>query len=265
MSKTAEAGHGHEGHTHGDKHGTVIVTGASRGIGAAIATELGEAGYGVAVNYSSHEEPAEEVAAAIRAHGGRASAIHADVSVPDEVAELFERAERELGPVTALVNNAGTTGAPTPFDLQEPAKLSELLAINVLGPMVCARHAVEKMATSHGGRGGSIVNIASVAARTGGLPGLVPYAATKGAMVSFSRALSNEVASEGIRVNSVSPGIIDTDMSADLDSPETKEAVAHSPIGRLGRPEEIADTVTWLISPAASFVTGSDITVSGGR
>ncbi|MGW6740744.1 SDR family NAD(P)-dependent oxidoreductase [Streptomyces sp. NPDC055025] len=254
MSNTAEG-----------EHGTVIVTGASRGIGAAIATELGEAGYGVVVNYSSHPEPAEEVAADIRAHGGRASAMHADVSEPDEVAGMFERAERELGPLTALVNNAGTTGAPAPFDIQEPTGLSRLLAINVLGPMVCARHAVHTMSTSHGGRGGSIVNIASVAARTGGLPGLVPYAATKGALISFSRALSNEVASEGIRVNSVSPGIIATDMTADLDNPETKEAVAHSPIGRFGRPGEIADTVTWLISPAASFVTGSDIAVSGGR
>ncbi|MFF3749123.1 SDR family NAD(P)-dependent oxidoreductase [Streptomyces sp. NPDC002018] len=254
MSNTAENG-----------HGTVIVTGASRGIGAAIATELGEAGYGVVVNYSSHEEPAEDVVEGIRSHDGRAIAVHADVSVPDEVTEMFERAERELGPLTALVNNAGMTGAPAPFDAQEPGDLSRLMAINVLGAMECARHAVRSMSTSHGGRGGSIVNMASVAAHTGGLPGLVPYTATKGALVAFSRALSNEVAPEGIRVNSVSPGLIATDMTAVLMTPETKEAVATTPIRRMGRPEEIADTVTWLLSPAASFVTGTDITVSGGR
>ncbi|WP_344613963.1 SDR family oxidoreductase [Dactylosporangium salmoneum] len=241
----------------------MIVTGASRGIGAAIAEKLAEDGYGVAVNYSVDAAGAESVVSTIRGRGGRAIAVRADVAAPDAVADLFERAQRELGPLAALVNNAGTIGEQARIDEQKADELTRLMQINIVGPMVCAKYAVRAMSTAHGGNGGSIVNIASVAARAlPGAQGLAPYQATKGAMVTFSRGLSNEVAPEGIRVNSVSPGVIETEMAG---AAGMTEASASSPLGRVGRPDEIADAVSWLVSPAASYVTGTDITVSGGR
>ncbi len=243
--------------------GAVIVTGASRGIGAAIAEKLAEDGYGVVVNYAADADGAESVVSAIRARGGRAMAVRADVAAPGDVADMFERARQEMGPLAALVNNAGTAGEQARIDEQDADELTRLMQVNVVAPMVCARHAVQAMSTAHGGTRGSIVNIASVAARTtGGISGTVPYGATKGALVTFTRGLSDEVAPEGIRVNSVSPGAIATEMSAAV--PEAQEAAVHSPLGRIGRPDEIAAAVSWLISPEASFITGSDITVSGG-
>jgi NAD(P)-dependent dehydrogenase (short-subunit alcohol dehydrogenase family) len=242
--------------------GAAIVTGASRGIGAAIAQKLAEDGFGVIVNYAADANGAESVVSAIRASGGRALAVRADVAAPDDVADLFARAE-ELGPLAALVNNAGIVGHQVRVDEQEADELTRLMQVNIVGPILCAKYAVRAMSTAHGGKGGSIVNVASLAARTGGQSGTVPYAATKGALVTFSHGLSNQVAPEGIRVNSVSPGVIATDMAAAV--PWTKEAAAGSPIGRMGRPDEVAATVSWLISPAASFITGSDIIVSGGR
>jgi NAD(P)-dependent dehydrogenase (short-subunit alcohol dehydrogenase family) len=195
--------------------------------------------------------------------GARAIAVRADVAAPGDVADMFARAQQEMGPLAALVNNAGATGEQARIDEQDADELTRLMQVNVVAPMVCARHAVQAMSTALGGTGGSIVNIASVAARTtGGISGTVPYAATKGAVVTFTRGLSDEVAPEGIRVNSVSPGAIATQMSAAV--PQVKEAAAHSPLGRIGRPDEIAAAVSWLISPAASYITGSDITVSGG-
>jgi NAD(P)-dependent dehydrogenase (short-subunit alcohol dehydrogenase family) len=243
--------------------GTVIVTGASRGIGAAIARKLAEEGYGVVVNYAVDAAGAESVVEGIHARGGRAIALRADVAAPGDVADMFTRAERELGPLAALVNNAGIVGKQVRIDEQEADDLIRLMQVNIVGPMVCARYAVRAMSTAHGGKGGSIVNVASLAAKTGGQDGTVPYAATKGALVTFTRGLSSQVAPEGIRVNSVSPGIIATEMATAV--PWTKEAAAGSPLGRMGQPEEIAAAVSWLISPAASFVTGSDLTVSGGR
>jgi NAD(P)-dependent dehydrogenase (short-subunit alcohol dehydrogenase family) len=243
--------------------GAVIVTGASRGIGAAIAQKLAGDGYGVIVNYAADAdaEGAGSVVSDIRARGGRAEAVRADVAAPDQVAALFDRAQQQMGPVTALVNNAGTLGEHARVDEREAGELGRLMQVNVVGPMLCAKHAVQAMSTAHGGNGGCIVNIASAAAGApAGLTGIVPYEASKGAMVTFSRGLSNEVAAEGIRVNSVSPGITDTDMT----SPAGQEAAAHSPLGRMGRPGEIANAVSWLVSPEASFVTGSDITVAGG-
>jgi len=241
--------------------GAVIVTGASRGIGAAIAERLADDGYGVIVNYSADAHGAESVVSAITAKGGRAAAVRADVASEDDVEAMFDRAQEQMGPLSALVNNAGTVGEQARIDEREADELTRLMQVNIVGPMVCAKHAVQAMSTARGGKGGCIVAIASVAARApAGLPGIVPYAATKGALVTFARGLSNEVASEGIRVNSVSPGVIDTDMAF----PEAREGAEHSPLGRMGRPDEIAATVSWLVSPEASFVTGSDISVSGG-
>ena len=242
--------------------GTAIVTGASRGIGAAVAKRLASDGYGVVVNYAADASGADAVVSAISSTGGRAVAVQADVTLEDDVAAMFGRATQQMGPVTALVNNAGHAGEQARVDEQHTDVLARLMQVNVLGPMLCAKHAVRAMSTAHGGTGGSIVTIASIAANApAGATGLVPYEATKGAMVTFARGLSNEVAAEGIRSNSVSPGVIATDLT----SQELRESLGkQAPMGRIGQPDEIAATVSWLVSPEASFVTGTDITVSGG-
>ena len=241
--------------------GAVIVTGASRGIGAAIAERLAGDGYGVVVNYAADADGAESVVSAITGKGGRAVAVHADVASETDVEAMFSRAREELGPLTALINNAGATGEQARVDEQHEDELTRLMHVNVVGPILCAKHAVRAMSTAHGGKGGSIVTIASIAAKAPhGSMGLVPYEASKGAMVTFARGLSNEVAPEGIRSNSVSPGVIETAMvTADV-----RDLAKQTPMGRVGQPDEIAATVSWLISPEASYVTGSDITVSGG-
>jgi NAD(P)-dependent dehydrogenase (short-subunit alcohol dehydrogenase family) len=246
--------------TYQDK-GAVIVTGASRGIGAAIAERLAGDGYGVVVNYAADAEGAESVVSAINARGGRAAAVRADVASEDDVAAMFGRAREQMGPLTALVNNAGSLGEQARVDEQGADELTRLMQVNVVGPMLCAKHAVRAMSTAHGGQGGSIVTIASAAAKApADAKGVVPYEATKGAMVTFAHGLSNEVASEGIRSNSVSPGFTDTEMVL----PELRDKARYGPLGRMGRPDEIAAAVSWLISPEASYVTGSDITVAGG-
>ena len=240
--------------------GAVIVTGASRGIGAAIAKRLAGDGYGVVVNYGGDADGAEAVVSAITGAGGRAVGVRADVASEQDVEAMFGQAQ-QMGPLTALVNNAGALGEQAPIDEQREDALTRLLEVNVVGPMLCAKHAVRAMSTAHGGNGGSIVTIASLAAKApAGDRGLVPYEATKGAMVTFARGLSNEVASQGIRSNSVSPGVIETAMA----TPGVLDLGKQSPLGRVGKPEEIAATVSWLISPEASYVTGSDIAVSGG-
>ena len=242
--------------------GAVIVTGASRGIGAAIAERLADDGYGVIVNYAGDAKGAESVVSSIKAKGGRATAVRANVASEDDVAAMFGRA-KQMGPLAALVNNAGIIGEEGRIDEQQADKLTQLMQVNVVGSMVCAKHAVRAMSTARGGKGGSIVTIASVAAKApAGVDDVpVPYETTKGALVTFARGLSNEVAGEGIRSNSVSPGVIDTDMAS---SPGLRDFAAQGPMGRVGRPDEIAAAVSWLISPEASYVTGSDITVSGG-
>ena len=243
--------------------GTVIVTGASRGIGAAIAERLAGDGYAVVVNYAADADGAESVVSAITGAGGRAVAVRADVAAEEDVEAMFGTAQEQMGPLTALVNNAGAVGEQAHIAEQHEDALTRLMQINVVGPMLCAKHAVRAMSTARGGKGGSIVTIASLAAQAPpGDWGIVPYEATKGAMVTFARGLSNEVASEGIRSNSVSPGLIETAMSASTQGVE--ELAERSPVGRIGQPEEIAAAVSWLVSPEASFVTGTDIAVAGG-
>ncbi len=247
--------------------GVVIVTGGARGIGAATCRKLASAGYAVAVNYASDEAAARATVAAILETGGRAQAFRADVADASAVKALFDDAVGALGPLAGLVNNAGVFGASARVDNLDPADLARLFAVNVVGAMLCAKEAVLRLSTAHGGKGGAIVNISSVAARLGGLPAHVPYAATKGAIETFTRGLANEVAREGVRVNAVAPGMIATDMSAGLlASPAALERVLPGiPMGKLGAPENIAEAVAYLMSPAAAYTTGSVLTVSGGR
>ncbi|GBR30504.1 SDR family NAD(P)-dependent oxidoreductase [Komagataeibacter oboediens] len=241
--------------------GVVIVTGGSRGIGHAISSLLAREGHAVAINYAANAAPAEELARTITAHGGRALAIRADISKPEEIRTLFEQAA-DLGPLTGLVNNAGITGTKVRVDEQTAETLDTLFNINIRATMLASGEAVRRMSTRHGGKGGVIVNLSSVAARLGGLPGLVPYAASKAAVETFTRGLANEVAREGIRVNAVAPGLTATDMVP----PETaKLAETVVPMGRVGHVDEIAQAVAFLLSPASSYMTGSVMTVSGGR
>lgn len=242
--------------------GMVLVTGGGRGIGAAVSRKLAGLGHPVAVNYATSRDAAEAVASGIRDAGGAAQAIAGDVGDPEQIEAMFAAAEAALGPLTGLVNNAGIIGLTARIDVQDATSLARLFAVNVLGTMLCTGAAIRRMSTKHGGKGGAIVNIGSVAARLGGLPGIVPYAATKGAVETFTRGIANEVAREGIRVNGVAPGLTATDMVTDETARTTKDTI---PLGRLGEPEEIAEAVAFLLSPASAYMTGSFMTVSGGR
>ena len=242
--------------------GLVIVTGGSRGIGAAVCHKLAQDGYAVAVNYTSRPEAAESVVRAIEQEGGKARAFQGDVSVERDVEALFQRAQAAFGVVRGLVNNAGILGTPGRLDEQTADTLNRVLAVNVVGTILPSRAAVRIMSTRHGGEGGAIVNLSSVAARLGGPGELLLYSTTKGAIDTFTLGLGREVASEGIRVNAVAPGLIDTEMNS---SERQSRLVPQVPIKRVGTASEIAEAVAWLLSPAASYVTGTTLTVSGGR
>ena len=246
--------------------GTLIVTGAGRGIGAAVARLAGARGYRVAVNFARDAQSAADLVRHIAASGGSATAIQADISREQEILRLFERAEHQLGPITALVNNAAITGGFTRVEAVTGAMLTQVFAVNVIGAMLCAREAVRRMCTRNGGQGGAIVNISSRAAQIGGAGEWVHYAASKGALDTFTLGLAREVASEGIRVNGVAPGHVLTDLHAANGDPDRPTRLAPTiPMGRAGTPQEIAEAVLWLLSPAASYTTGTILGVSGGR
>ena len=244
----------------------MIVTGGSRGIGAATARLGAKHGYAVCVNYVGNVEAANTVVGEIEAGGGRALAVLGDVAREDDVERLFETVDRELGTVTALVNNAGITGRASRLDEVETETLRRAIDINILGMLMCSRAAVRRMSTKHGGPGGGIVNISSVAASLGMGGDYVWYAMSKGATDSFTIGLANEVAREGIRVNAVAPGLTVTDIHVQAGDPTRPERLGPTvPIGRCGQPEEIAEPVLWLLSDAASYTTGAILRVGGGR
>jgi NAD(P)-dependent dehydrogenase (short-subunit alcohol dehydrogenase family) len=250
----------------GKERGVVIVTGASRGIGAAIANLLGTHGYPVVVNFAKDRSAAERTVGEIVSAGGRALAVQGNVSREKEVVELFETAERELGAISGLVNNAGVTGGFARVEELRAETVTEVLAVNVMGAILCSREAVRRMSTRRGGSGGTIVNISSLAARTGGAGEWVHYAASKGAINSFTIGLAREVASEGIRVNAVAPGLIETELHAANGAPDRLERLTPMvPMRRAGTPQEVAEGVLWLLSPGASYATGTILEIGGGR
>lgn len=243
-----------------------MVTGGSRGIGAATARLAERRGYAVCVNYRQDREAAEGVVDAIRAAGARATAVRADVAVEADVSRLFTTAGDTLGPITALVNNAGVLETQMRVDGMDAARLHRVFATNVVGSFLCAREAVRRMSTKYGGTGGAIVNVSSGAARLGSPGEYVDYAASKGAIDTLTIGLAREVAEEGIRVNAVRPGFIYTDMHASGGEPNRVDRVKEFvPMKRGGTPDEVARAILWLLSDEASFTTGAFVDVTGGK
>jgi NAD(P)-dependent dehydrogenase (short-subunit alcohol dehydrogenase family) len=246
--------------------GTLLVTGASRGIGAATARLAARRGYRVCVNYRRNAAAADAVVADIVSAGGRAVAVAGDVAVESDVVRLFEAADRALGPLAALVNNAALLETQMRVDAVDSSRLQRLFAANVFGAFICAREAVRRMSTRHGGQGGAIVNVSSAAARIGGANEYVDYAATKGAIDTLTIGLAREVAEEGIRVNAVRPGFIYTDIHASGGDPNRVDRVkAFVPMKRGGAVDEVAGAILWLLSDEASYTTGAFIDIAGGR
>ncbi|MDN0076466.1 SDR family oxidoreductase [Crenobacter sp. SG2303] len=244
----------------------VLITGASRGIGAATARLAAKAGYAVGVNYLRDSAAADAVVADIVAAGGRAVSLKADVSDEAQVVAMFERCDAELGPLSALVNNAGVVSPQGRLEDFDAARLQRVMAINVIGSFLCAREAVRRMSIRHGGQGGAIVNVSSAASRLGSANEYIDYAASKGAIDTMTLGLAVEVAAEGIRVNAVRPGLIETDIHASGGEPGRVARVAPTiPMQRGGTAEEVANAIVWLLSKEASFCTGSLLDVSGGR
>jgi NAD(P)-dependent dehydrogenase (short-subunit alcohol dehydrogenase family) len=246
--------------------GVLLVTGGGRGIGAATSRLAAERGYAVCVNYQRNRDAADGVVAAIRRAGGTAEAVQADVSVESDVVRLFDTCDRVLGSLDALVNNAGILETQMRVEAMDAARLHRVLATNVVGSFLCAREAVRRMSTARGGRGGAIVNLSSGAARLGSPGEYVDYAASKGAIDTFTIGLAQEVAAEGIRVNAVRAGFIYTDIHASGGEPNRVDRVkAFVPMKRGGTADEVARAVLWLLSDEASFTTGAFIDVTGGK
>lgn len=244
----------------------ILITGGSRGIGAATAILAAQQGYRICINYLTDAAAAHEVLAQVHALGAQAIAVRADVSNEEEIIGLFTRVDEELGPITALVNNAGTVGLKSRVDEMSESRILHTLRTNVLGPILCSRHAVLRMSPRYGGQGGNIVNVSSGAARLGSPNEYVDYAASKGALDTFTLGLSKELAGEGIRVNAVRPGFIFTEFHALSGDPGRVSKLESSiPMGRDGRPEEVAEAIIWLLSDKASYATGTFIDLCGGR
>ena len=245
---------------------TLLVTGGSRGIGAATALLAAQRGYAVAVNYTTNSLAADEVVRQIRAQGGNAITVQADVGDEAQVMSMFGKIDAKLGRLTALVNNAGVVDVAARVDEMSVARLKRMFDINVLGSFVCAREAVKRMSTRFGGSGGAIVNVSSAAARLGGGGQYVDYAASKGAIDTFTVGLAKEVAQEGIRVNAVRPGLIETEIHASGGQPDRIRQMAPLvPMQRAGSAEEVAQAIVWLLSDDASYTTGTLLDVTGGR
>jgi NAD(P)-dependent dehydrogenase (short-subunit alcohol dehydrogenase family) len=244
----------------------VLITGGSRGIGAATARLAAQRGYIVCITYLHNQAAADTVVAGIRTAGGHALAIAADVRVEPEITQLFEHLDARVGPITALVNNAGILDQQMRVDQMDAARLQRIFTTNIVGPFLCAREAVRRMSTRYAGTGGAIVNVSSGAARLGAPGEYVDYAASKGAIDTFTIGLAKEVALEGIRVNAVRPGVIYTDMHASGGEPKRVDRVkATVPMQRGGQAEEVAHAILWLLSDEASYVTGACLDVTGGR
>jgi NAD(P)-dependent dehydrogenase (short-subunit alcohol dehydrogenase family) len=245
---------------------TVLVTGGSRGIGAATARLCAARGHVVAVNYTRDAAAAEAVCESIRQAGGRALAVQADVADEAQVLAMFARVDAELPPLFGLVNNAGVIDVASRVDAMSVARLRRMFDVNILGSFLCAREAVRRLSTKHGGAGGAIVNLSSAAARIGSPNMYVDYAAAKGAVDTFTMGLAKEVATEGVRVNGVRPGIIDTEIHATGGQPDRAwQSTALIPMQRPGTADEIAQAIVWLLSDEASYTTGAILDVTGGR
>jgi NAD(P)-dependent dehydrogenase (short-subunit alcohol dehydrogenase family) len=244
----------------------LLVTGGSRGIGAAVCRQGSKAGYRVAINYASNQAAADALVGEIKAAGGDAFAVKGDVGSEADILAIFEAVDRNWGRLDAFVNNAGIVDAKARVDEMSAARLERMMRINVVGSILCAREAVKRMSTRHGGSGGSIVNLSSAAAVLGAPDNYVDYAASKGAIDTFTIGLAREVAAEGVRVNAVRPGIIDTDIHASGGQPDRVALIQDSlPMKRAGTADEVAGAILYLLSDAASYTTGAILNVSGGR
>lgn len=243
----------------------MIITGGSRGIGAATARRAAERGYAVAVNYRADSAAADAVVKQIEDAGGRAIAVQADMAVEADIVRLFESVDRELGRVDVLVNNAGIVDQVARVEAMSFERVDRMMRVNVTGPFICAREAIKRMSTRHGGNGGAIVNVSSAAAHRGGSGEYVDYAASKGAIDTFTEGLAKELAAEGIRVNAVRPGVVRTEIHASGGNPDKPEKSSkHIPLGRAGDADEIAYGILWLASDEASFTTGARLDIDGG-